>query len=177
MADDTKQSAVAADAAEAKTAKEAKTDETKVKEVKKIEKTEEKAKVEVSAKLQKIIEEVEKLSVLELSQLVKALEDKFGVSASAVVAAAPAAGGVGQQAGASEPAEEKTQFTVVLTATGANKIAVIKAVREIKPDLGLKDAKDLVDAAPKTVAENVNKEAAEEAKKKLEAAGAQVELK
>lgn len=136
---------------------------------------EKKAKVKVSDKLQKIIDQVEKLSVLELSELVKALEDKFGVSAAAPVAiAAPLSGAGGP---ASDAAEEKSQFDVVLTASGANKIAVIKAVREIKPDLGLKDAKDLVDAAPKTVAEGVAKEAAEEAKKKLEAAGAQVELK
>ena len=132
-------------------------------------------KIEVSAKLGKIIDQVEKLSVLELSQLIKALEDKFGVSAAAPVAAAaaPAAGEDGAKAGE----EEKSEFTVVLASGGANKIAVIKAVREINPELGLKDAKDLVDAAPKTVAENVKKEAAEEAKKKLEGAGAQVELK
>jgi len=132
-------------------------------------------KIEVSANLEKIIDQVEKLSVLELSQLVKALEDKFGVSAAAPVAAvaAPVAGEGGANAGE----EEKSEFTVVLASGGANKIAVIKAVREINPELGLKDAKDLVDAAPKTVAENVKKEAAEEAKKKLEAAGAQVELK
>jgi len=154
-------SSSAADSAQAATAKKASEDK----------------KVKVSDKLKKIIDEVEKLSVLELSELVKALEDKFGVSASAVVAAAPAAGGLGQQAGAAESTEEKSQFDVVLAASGANKIAVIKAVREIKPDLGLKDAKDLVDAAPKTVAEGLAKEAAEETKKKLEAAGAQVELK
>jgi len=134
-----------------------------------------KKKVEVSAKLEKIIDQVEKLSVLELSQLVKALEDKFGVSAAAPVAAvaAPTAGEAGADAGG----EEKSEFTLVLASGGANKIAVIKAVREINPELGLKDAKDLVDAAPKTVAENLKKEAAEEAKKKLEGAGAQVELK
>ena len=138
-------------------------------------KKDDKKKVEVSAKLEKIIDQVEKLSVLELSQLVKALEDKFGVSAAAPVAvvAAPAAGEAGADAGG----EEKSEFTVVLASGGANKIAVIKAVREINPELGLKDAKDLVDAAPKTVAENLKKEAAEEAKKKLEGAGAQVELK
>lgn len=139
--------------------------------------SEDKKAVKVSDKLKKIIDEVEKLSVLELSELVKALEDKFGVSAVPVAtgiaaAGAPAAGGQAEAA-----AEEKSQFDVVLAASGANKIAVIKAVREIKPDLGLKDAKDLVDAAPKTVAEGLAKEAADEAKKKLEAAGAQVELK
>ena len=132
--------------------------------------------VKVSAKLQKIIDEVEKLSVLELSELVKALEDKFGVSAAAPVAVAAGTAAAGSEAEASA-AEEKSEFDLVLTAAGANKIAVIKAVREIKPDLGLKDAKDLVDAAPKTVAEALAKEAAEEAKKKLEEAGAQVELK
>ncbi|NMB56619.1 50S ribosomal protein L7/L12 [Candidatus Beckwithbacteria bacterium] len=128
--------------------------------------------VQVSEKLQNIIAEIEKLSVLELADLVKALEDKFGVSAAApmAVAAAPAAG-------AAAPVEEKTEFTVVLTAGGANKIAAIKAVRTLKPDLGLKEAKDLVEGAPKPVLENVKKEEAENAKKILEEAGAQVELK
>ncbi len=134
-----------------------------------------KADVKVSAKIQKIIDEVEKLSVLDLSELVKALEDKFGVSAAApmmVAGAAPA----GVAAGA-EPAEEKTSFDVVLANGGANKIAVIKAVREINQALGLKEAKDLVEAAPKAVLEGAKKEDAEAAKKKLEEAGAQVELK
>ena len=126
----------------------------------------------LSDNLQKIIDQVEKLSVLELADLVKALEDKFGVSAAApaAVAAAPAAV-------AAAPAEEKSQFDVILANSGANKIAVIKAVREIKPDLGLKEAKDLVDAAPKPVLEAAKKEDAEAAKKKLEEAGAQIELK
>ncbi len=130
--------------------------------------------VKLPANLQKIVDEVEKLSVLELSQLVKALEDKFGVTASAPVAAvaAPAAG-----AQPAEQAEEKTEFDVILTAAGSNKIAAIKAVRELRQDLGLKEAKDLVESAPKPVLEGVKKEKAEEAKKKLEAAGAQVELK
>ncbi len=130
--------------------------------------------VKLPANLQKIVDEVEKLSVLELSQLVKALEDKFGVTASAPVAAvaAPAAG-----AQPAEQAEEKTEFDVILTAAGSNKIAAIKAVRELRQDLGLKEAKDLVESAPKPVLEGVKKEEAEEAKKKLEAAGAQVELK
>ena len=126
------------------------------------------------ANLQKIVDEIEKLSVLELSQLVKALEDKFGVTAAApvaAVAAAPAAGG--EQAAA----EEKTEFDVILTSAGSNKIATIKAVRELRQDLGLKEAKDLVESAPKPILEGVKKEEAEEAKKKLEAAGAQVELK
>lgn len=136
-----------------------------------------KSNVKVSTKLKKIIDEVEKLSVLELADLVKALEDKFGVSAATPVAvAAPqAAGGNGDAAGA--PAEEQTEFDVVLAASGANKIAVIKAVREINQNLGLKEAKDLVEAAPKTVAESVKKEEAQEFKKKLEEAGAQVKLK
>ncbi len=124
--------------------------------------------------LQKIVDEIEKLSVLELSQLVKALEDKFGVTAAApvaAVAAAPVAGG--EQAAA----EEKTEFDVILTSAGSNKIATIKAVRELRQDLGLKEAKDLVESAPKPILEGVKKEEAEEAKKKLEAAGAQVELK
>ncbi len=130
--------------------------------------------VKLPANLQKIVDEVEKLSVLELSQLVKALEDKFGVTASAPVAAvaAPAAG-----AQPAEEAEEKTEFDVILTAAGSNKIAAIKAVRELRQDLGLKEAKDLVESAPKPVLEGVKKEEAEEAKKKLEATGAQVELK
>lgn len=123
------------------------------------------------AKLTKIIEEVEKLSVLELADLVKALEEKFGVSAAAPVAvtAAPAA--------AAAPLEEaKSEYQVVLTSAGANKIGVIKALREIKQELGLKEAKDLAEAAPKEVG-TFKKEEAETAKKKLEAAGAQVELK
>ncbi|MDR2671433.1 MAG: 50S ribosomal protein L7/L12 [Oscillospiraceae bacterium] len=125
-----------------------------------------------SEKITKLIEEVDVLTVLELSELVKALEEKYGVSAAApvAVAAAPAAGA----APAAE--EEQTEFTVVLTAAGANKITTIKVVREITA-LGLKEAKDLVDNAPKPVKENIGKEEAEELKKKLEAAGASVELK
>jgi len=130
-------------------------------------------KVKVSEKLTKIMESIETLSVLELADLVKALEDKFGVSAAApvAVAAAPATGV------AAAPAEEKTEFDVILAAAGANKIGVIKAVRALKPDLGLKEAKDLVEGAPKTVLEQAKKEDAEKAKKLLEEAGAQVELK
>ncbi len=127
----------------------------------------------VSANLEKIIEQIEKLSVLELADLVHALEDRFGVSASAPVAVA-AAGAAGPAAG--EPAEEKTTFNVILSGAGANKIAAIKAVREIVPTLGLKEAKDLVESAPKPVLESVNKATAEEAKAKLTAAGATVEL-
>ena len=133
----------------------------------------EKPTVDLSANAQKIVEQVEKLSVLELSQLVKALEEKFGVSASPamVAGAAPAAGASG------EAADEQTTFNVVLTDSGANKISVIKAVRELVPTLGLKEAKDLADTPPKNVLEGVNKETANEAKTKLEAAGAKVELK
>lgn len=126
----------------------------------------------ISASLEKIIEQIEKLSVLELADLVHALEDKFGVSASAPVATAP----VGTEQAAAEPVEEKTTFNVILAGAGANKIAVIKAVRELNQTLGLKEAKDLVEAAPKPVLEGVNKTTAEEAKAKLTAAGATVEL-
>ena len=126
----------------------------------------------VSASLEKIIEQIEKLSVLELADLVHALEDRFGVTAAAPVAVAAAGGATAS----SEPAEEKTTFNVILSAAGANKIAVIKAVRELVPTLGLKEAKDLVEAAPKPVLESVNKATAEEAKTKLIAAGATVEL-
>ena len=114
-----------------------------------------------------IIEAVEKMTVLELNTLVKAIEEKWGVSATAVAAAGPAAAAV----------EEKSEFDVELTAMGDQKIAVIKAVREINPNLGLAEAKGLVDAPGKPVAEGVKKVEAEEAKKKLEAAGAKVELK
>lgn len=121
-----------------------------------------------------LIKAVEEMSVLELSEFVKALEEKFGVSAQAMVAAAPAAGGNGA---AEEPKEEQTVFNVVIANAGANKISVIKALREIVPTLGLKEAKDLVDTAPKEVMNAVNKKTAEEAKTKLTAAGATVELK
>ena len=120
-----------------------------------------------------LVEQIEKLSVLEVADLVKALEEKFGVSAAAPMMAAPAAAG----AAAAAPAEEKDAFDVVLKAGGANKIGVIKAVRELNQTLGLKEAKDLVEAAPKTVLEGAKKEDAESAKKKLEEAGATVELK
>ncbi|MDD2823514.1 MAG: 50S ribosomal protein L7/L12 [Candidatus Daviesbacteria bacterium] len=123
--------------------------------------------------MDKIIESIEKLTVIELADLVHALEDKFGVTAAAPMAVA-GAGAVSAEAG--EPAEEKTSFNVVLTSGGANKIAAIKAVREIVPTLGLKEAKDLVEAAPKPVLESVNKATAEEAKAKLTEAGATVEL-
>jgi large subunit ribosomal protein L7/L12 len=123
-------------------------------------------------KLEELIKSIETMSVLELSDLVKALEEKFGVSANMPVAAAPAAGSAAPAAAA----EEKSVFTVVLANAGANKIAVIKEVRSIT-NLGLKEAKDLVDAAPKPVKEGATKDEAAEMKKKLEAAGATVELK
>jgi large subunit ribosomal protein L7/L12 len=115
-----------------------------------------------------IITKVESLTVVELAELVKKLEEKFGISAAAM--AAPAAGG------GAAAAEEKDTFNVVLKAAGANKLAVIKAVREVSPALGLKEAKDLVDGAPKTIKEGAKKDEAAEIKKKLEEAGAQVEL-
>ncbi len=134
---------------------------------------EKKEAVEVPEKFKKLVEEIEKMSVLDLSELVKVLEEKFGVSAAApmMMGAAPAAGG---EAGAA--AEEKSEFDVEVTASGASKINVIKAVREIT-GLGLKDAKDLVDAAPKVIKEKVTKEESETMKKKLEEAGATVTLK
>ncbi len=122
-----------------------------------------------------IITAIEKMTVLELSELVKELETRFGVTAAApVAAAAPAAGGGAAEAGA--PAEEKTEFTVVLTGVGEKKIQVIKAVREVT-SLGLKEAKDLVDNPGKPVKENISKEEAQQIKAKLEEAGATVELK
>lgn len=126
----------------------------------------------MSEKVLKLIEDVKALTVLELSELVKALEEEFGVSAAApvAVATAPADGA------AAPAAEEKTEFDVVLAEVGANKIAVIKVVREIT-GLGLKEAKELVDGAPKPVKEGASKDDAEEIKKKLEEAGAKIELK
>jgi large subunit ribosomal protein L7/L12 len=118
---------------------------------------------------------IEEMSVLELSELVKALEEKFGVTASQPVAAAAAGAPVAGEA--AEPAEEQTIFNVEIANAGANKLAVIKALRELVPTLGLKEAKDLVDAAPKVAMEQVNKKTADEAKEKLTAAGATVELK
>jgi len=127
------------------------------------------------AKLTKdeLIKQVEEMSVLELADLVKALEEKFGVSAAMM--AAPAASAA--SAVSDEPKEEQTVFNVVISNSGAQKIQVIKALRELVPTLGLKEAKDLVDAAPKEVMTQVNKKTAEEAKTKLTAAGATVELK
>jgi len=125
-------------------------------------------------KQEELLKAVEEMSVLELSEFVKALEEKFGVSAQAMAVAAPAAGAAAADA---EPVEEQTVFNVVIASSGAQKIAVIKALRELVPTLGLKDAKDLVDAAPKEILTAVNKKTAEEAKEKLTAAGATVELK
>ena len=134
---------------------------------------EKKEEVVVPEKFKKLVEEIEKMSVLDLSELVKILEEKFGVSAAApmMMGAMPAAAGE-----AGEAAEVKSEFDVEVTAAGDSKINVIKAVREIT-GLGLKDAKDLVDAAPKVIKEKVAKAEAEEMKKKLEAAGATVTLK
>ena len=135
-----------------------------------------KEEVKLSTDAQKVMEMVEKMTVLELNDLVKALEDKFDISAAApmMVGAMPGANGNGAVA---EEVEEKTEFDVILAEAGGNKIAVIKAVREINPQLGLVDAKNLVESAPKPLLEEAKKEDAEEAKKKLEEAGAKVELK
>ena len=129
----------------------------------------------MSDKIQKILDEIKELSLLEASQLVKSLEEAFGVSAAA---AAPVmvAGGAGGGGAAAAPVEEKTEFTVVLTNVGTNKINTIKVVREVT-SLGLKEAKDLVDGAPKTLKEGVSKDEAEAIKKKFADAGAAVELK
>ena len=133
----------------------------------------EQANVEVSPEMEQFISYVEKLSVLELSKLVKALEDRLGVSAAApvAVAAAPAAG-----AAPAAAAEEQTEFTVILADMGASKVNVIKEVRAIT-GLGLKEAKDLVESAPKPIKEGVSKDEAKTIKEKLEAAGAKVEVK
>jgi large subunit ribosomal protein L7/L12 len=169
MADEEKKEA----AAEAN-ASESKEEVVKAEEPKKEEKTEEPKEVDtsnLSKDAMKVVEMVEKMSVLELSELVKVLEDKFGVSA-----AAPAMMMAGSGGGAAEAVEEKDSFDVHLVSAGDNKIGVIKAVREVT-ELGLKEAKDLVDGAPKMVKEGVKKAEAEEMKKKLEEAGGKVELK
>lgn len=135
--------------------------------------SDEKTAVDVPEKFKSLVEQIEKLSVLDLAELVKVLEEKFGVSSAApmMMAPAPAAG-----AGGAEAAEEKTSFNVELTAAGGNKIAVIKVVREATGK-GLKDAKDMVDGAPKVIKEGATKEEAEALKKQLEEAGATVALK
>jgi len=128
----------------------------------------------MASKVETILDEIKGLTLLEASELVKKMEEAFGVSAAAAAPVVMAGGAAG--AGAGAPAEEKTEFTVVLTEVGANKINVIKAVREVT-SLGLKEAKDLVDGAPKTVKEGVNKDEAATIKKKFEEAGAKVEVK
>ena len=136
------------------------------------EQSEESKEVAVPEKFKKLVEEIEKMSVMDLAELVKILEDKFGVSAAAPVMAV----GVPAAAGDDAEAEEKSSFDVELTDGGSNKIAVIKVVREVT-EMGLKDAKDLVDGAPKIVKEGVDKAEAEEVKKKVEEAGGKVTLK
>jgi large subunit ribosomal protein L7/L12 len=126
------------------------------------------------SKLEKLVDDLSTLTVLEASELSKLLEEKWGVSAAAPVAAAAPAGAAAAPA---EAAEEQTEFTVVLTAGGDKKINVIKEVRSIRADLGLKEAKDLVEGAPQPVKENISKQEAEEIKKKLEEAGASVQIK
>ncbi|NTV30786.1 50S ribosomal protein L7/L12 [candidate division WWE3 bacterium] len=125
------------------------------------------------AKVEEIVSQIKELSIMDVAELVKALEDEFGVSAAAPMAvAAPVAG-----AGAEAAAEEKDSYTVVLTGAGDNKINVIKVIRELKPELGLKEAKDLVDKTPSNIAEGVKTEEAKKMEEKLKAAGAAVELK
>ena len=126
------------------------------------------------ANLEKLVDDLSALTVLEAAELSKMLEEKWGVSAAAPVAVAAAGGAAAAPA---EAAEEQTEFTVVLTAGGDKKINVIKEVRGVRPDLGLKEAKDLVEGAPQNVKENVSKQEAEEIKKKLEEAGASVQIK
>ncbi|MDR3513349.1 MAG: 50S ribosomal protein L7/L12 [Caulobacteraceae bacterium] len=126
------------------------------------------------SKLEKLVEDLSTLTVLEAAELSKLLEEKWGVSAAAPVAVAVAGPGAAAPA---EAVEEQTEFTVVITAAGDKKINVIKEVRAVRPDLGLKEAKDLVEGAPQNVKENVSKQEAEEVKKKLEEAGASVQIK
>lgn len=130
----------------------------------------------MSERVEKIVEEIKGLSLLEAADLVKRLEEALGVSAAAAAPVVMAGAAGGAPAAGAAPAEEKTEFSVVLTAVGANKINVIKAVREVT-SLGLKEAKDLVDGAPKPIKEGVNKEEAETIKKKFTEAGATVEVK
>ena len=133
------------------------------------------AKVELTEKMKSVMDTIEKMTVIELADLVKALEEKFGVSAQAAVSV-QAASATGAGAGAAAAAEEKTTFTVVLASAGTSKIQVIKELRTLT-SLGLKEAKDLVDGAPKTVKEGATKDEADKIKKQLEAAGAKIELK
>jgi len=127
------------------------------------------------SKLEKLVDDLSSLTVLEASELSKLLEEKWGVSAAAPVAVAAAGGGAA--AAPAEAAEEQTEFTVVLTGAGDKKINVIKEVRGVRPDLGLKEAKDLVEGAPQNIKENVSKQEAEDIKTKLEAAGASITVK
>ncbi len=129
------------------------------------------------ADLSKIVEDLSSLTVLEAAELSKLLEEKWGVSAAAPVAFAGPMPGAGGAAEAAAPVEEQTEFTVVLTSGGDKKINVIKEVRAIRSDLGLKEAKDLVEGAPQPIKENISKQDAEEIKKKLEDAGAKVDIK
>src|SRR3972149_3168115 len=139
------------------------------------EKKEKKSEIKLSKKAEEILKSVEEMSVLELNELVKALEDKFGVSSAPMAMAAPAAGAV--PAGSEAAPEEKAAYDVVLADSGANKIAGIKALREINQHLGLAEAKGIADNPGKAILEGAKKEDAESAKKKLEEAGAKVELK
>jgi large subunit ribosomal protein L7/L12 len=129
------------------------------------------------ANLQELVDSLSALTVLEAAELSKMLEEKWGVSAAAPVAVAAAPGAAAGGAAPAEAAEEQTEFTVVLTAGGDKKINVIKEVRAVRPDLGLKEAKDLVEGAPQNVKENISKQEAEEVKKRLEEAGASVQVK
>jgi len=149
--------------------------ETKEGEAKKTAEPIAEEKPALAGKFKDLIEQIETMSVADLADLVKALEDRFGVSAAAPVAVAGSGGSSSANAGLAEE-EEKTSYTVMLKDAGAQKIAVIKAVREVNQDLGLKEAKDLVDSAPKEIKKDVPKADAKEAKKKLEAAGATVDL-
>ena len=127
------------------------------------------------SKLEKLVDDLSSLTVLEAAELAKLLEDKWGVSAAAPVAMAAAAGGAA--AAPAEAAEEQTEFTVILTGAGEKKINVIKEVRAVRPDLGLKEAKDLVEGAPQNIKENISKQEAADIKAKLEAAGASIQVK
>lgn len=179
MADETKTEEIKEETKAEEALKEAKpVEEKSVEEKPKEEKNVEEKPVEKPAptgKFKNLIKDIEGLTALELSELVKALEERFGVSAAAPMASV--AGGAPVAGQAAPEVEAKTNFTVVLADSGAQKIAVIKALREINQELGLKEAKDIADAPPKEILKDVNKEKAEEAKKKLEAAGAKVELK
>jgi large subunit ribosomal protein L7/L12 len=129
------------------------------------------------SKLEQLVADLSSLTVLEAAELSKLLEEKWGVSAAAPVAVAAAGGGAAAAAAPAEAVEEQTEFTVVLTGAGDKKINVIKEVRSVRPDLGLKEAKDLVEGAPQNIKENVSKQEANDIKTKLEAAGATIQIK